>query len=168
MATTSTTGKEPVIVQREAFHLVGVRIRTTPMAEEIPALWQAFVPRMREIVSMAEPRVSYGLMENFDPVSVAFDYVAAMSVLSVDLVPDGLEALTVAAGLYARFDATLGTLGEVFGVIFRKWPLAGRYEQTRSPYFERYGPAFDQVDPGSPVEIYIPVRELAIGVGDGR
>jgi hypothetical protein len=37
---------QPKIVTKPAFTVVGLRIHTKPMTQEIPQLWDQFVPRM--------------------------------------------------------------------------------------------------------------------------
>jgi AraC family transcriptional regulator len=148
---------EPNLVDEPGFTVVGLAIRTRPFASEIPALWGQFAPRIDEVVAIAEPGVSYGVMENFDPLRSTLDYMAAVSVTSAERIPDGMVAKAIEAGTYAVFPATLRTLADVFGYIFDTWAPPASHERTRAPYFERYGESFDPGDPASTVEIYIPV-----------
>jgi AraC family transcriptional regulator len=152
---------EPNIVDKPGFTVVGLEIRTRPFAKEIPALWGQFAPRIDEVVAIAEPGVSYGVMENFDPLRSTLDYTAAVSVTSTERIPDGMVARALEAATYAVFPATLSTLGDVFGYIFDAWAPGASLEQLRAPYFERYDESFDPGNPASQVEIYIPVRPRA-------
>ena len=52
---------KPRIVERSAFHVVGMRERFTPGAVAgIPKLWERFVPRMEEVAGRL-PHASYGV-----------------------------------------------------------------------------------------------------------
>jgi len=148
---------EPRLVAKPAFAVVGLRIRTTPMAPEIPLLWQTFGPRIDELANLAEPRVSYGLMGHFDHQTQQFDYMAGVSLLPSAELPPGLVRWDLPGATYAVFDASLASLGEVFGHVFNHWLPSGAYQMAPTPYFERYGEAFDPADPKSLVEIFIPV-----------
>lgn len=149
---------EPSIVDLPAFTVVCTGISTSPLARDIPALWGAFGPRIDEVDAIAEPRVRYGLMENFDAVQSTLDYMAAVSVTHTDRMPSGMTAQSIAPGSYAVFATTLSTLGEVFGSIFNEWLPGAAFEQLRGPYFERYDEAFDLGNRDSKVEIYMPIR----------
>lgn len=149
---------EPTIVQKPGFTVVGIHVTTSPLASDIPALWGTFGPRIDEVVSIAEPNVSYGLMENFDTQKNTLDYMAAVSVTSTDSVPIGMIARSLEAATYAVFQAKLCTLGEVFGQIFNEWLPSASFEQVRAPYFERYDESFDPSNAESTVEIYMPVK----------
>ena len=146
-------------VSRPAFSLVGIRIRVKAMSPEIPALWGRFVTRIDEIKHIAEPHVSYGVMDNFDPASGDLDYTAAVSVSATDALPKGMAALVVPAATYAVFDATIPTVGETFSRIYEEWLPKSGCIQGSGPSFERYPESFDPGDRASKFSIYIPVEE---------
>jgi AraC family transcriptional regulator len=149
---------EPNVVDMPGFTVVGLAITTRPLASEIPALWGQFAPRMDEVLAIAEPGVSYGVMDNFDPGRSTMDYMAAVSVISAGRIPGGMVARSIGPGTYAVFPATLGTLSDVFGYIFGAWAQHASLERARAPYFERYDESFDPGNAASKVEIYIPVQ----------
>ncbi|MDP4301517.1 GyrI-like domain-containing protein [Leptothrix discophora] len=149
---------EPAIIQKPAFTVVGMAISTRALSGEIPALWGSFGPRIDEVADMAEPQVSYGIMENFDASQGTLDYMAAVSVTSTENAPLGMVTRTIAAQTYAVFQARLHGLGEAFGDIFNQWLPNAPYEQLAAPYFERYDESFDPGNAESVVEIYIPVK----------
>ncbi len=149
---------EPLIVDMPGFAVVGLAISTRPLASEIPALWGQFAPRIDEVVAIAEPGVSYGVMENFDALRSSLDYLAAVSVTSTEQIPSGMVAKVIGPSTYAVFPATLATLGDAFGHIFQAWAPQASYVQVRAPYFERYDASFDPGDLASRVDIYLPVR----------
>jgi len=151
---------EARIAVKEAFVVVGLRIQTRPMAPEIPQLWHAFVPRIDEIQSVAEPMVSYGVMDNFDPQQQRLDYMAGLSVTNLSEVPRGMVSWQIPGNTYAVFEAPISKISEAFGYIFGVWLPRGEYQQASGPHFERYGENFNPADPESSLEIYIPIEKL--------
>lgn len=151
---------QPQIINKPAFTVVGMQIRTTPMNPEIPHLWDHFGPRIDEVANIAEAYVSYGLMGNYAENMASFDYMAGVSVTSVGALPAGMTTWDVPAYTYAVFDATIPTMGEVFDYIYNSWLAASGYHQTVSLTFERYGEDFNPHDPNSAVNIYIPVEKV--------
>ncbi len=149
------------VIERPALTVMGLAIQTRPRSAEIPALWPKFVARIPEIPDLSEPRVSYGVMQFHPGAAAPLFYMAAVPVSADDRVPSGMETLVLAAGTYAVFRYPLSGLGEGFGEIFNRLLPSSDYQQTAGPYFERYDEAFDPADPGSKVEIYLPVRERA-------
>lgn len=149
---------EPQLVQRDGFHVVGMQITTHPMTPEIPALWKEFAPRMAEVADTAEPHVSYGVMQNFDPEKGTLDYMAGVSVTRLAHMPRGMVSMEVPPNTYAVFEATLATIEEVFSHIYQTWLPRSGYDHVKAPYFERYDERFDPADPTSLVEVFIPVR----------
>jgi AraC family transcriptional regulator len=144
------------IVQRPAFHVVGMSIRTKPQSPEIPALWPKFVARTQEIEGRTEPRVTYGVMRHEPPDTLL--YIAGAAVPAGTRAPVGMEIHEVAAGSYARFQYPLSRIGEGFGEIFSRLLPSSGYVQAPGFSLERYGESFDPQDRESMVEILIPVR----------
>ena len=156
------------VIERPAFTVVGMNIRTKNMSPEIPALWPKFVARIGEIENPAEPRVSYGVMRLPLPSGMqALDYMAAVSVKPGGRVPGGMEALTIPAGMYTACRYPLAELGKGFGEIFNRLLPQSDYAQVPGPWFERYDESFDPHDPRSLVEICLPLRSRASGKAGG-
>lgn len=150
---------QPQVVTKPAFTVVGLCIHTLAKAAEIPLLWDQFVPRMDEVQHLAEPHVSYGLMDHFNQEIGELDYMAGNAVEQVIDLPAGMARWDVPANTYAVFETTLATIGQTFDYIFGVWLLTSGYQQTAGPYFERYGENFS---PDNPVlSIYIPVEKKA-------
>lgn len=152
---------QPQLITKPAFTVVGMKVRATPMTPKIPQLWDQFAPRIDEVQDLAEPHVSYGLMDQFDPAVGTFNYMAGVSVVQAHDLPAGMAQWEVPANTYAVFEATLPTLGDVFGHIYNNWLPASGYQQAAAPYFERYGETFNPEDPTSTVSIYMPVLKQA-------
>jgi len=160
------------IEHRPAFHVTGLRARVSPMSGTIPALWQAFVPRLDEIRPVNEPGVSYGVMADFDPVAGQLDYMAAVSTPPEAAAPAGMLGWALPGGHFAVFSTCLADLGDAFGHIFGAWRAQVGEALLRAPYWERYGLDFSPDQPRSPVEIWMPVNEAfaqaAAQASDGR
>lgn len=149
------------IIDRPAITVVGLQIRTTPMSPDIPALWPRFVARIPEITPATEAKTTYGVMHNQS--DGGFDYLACVAVALSAAVPAGMTKLTLPAGRYAFFSFPFSKLGEGFGDIFERQLPASAYVQAAGPLFERYGPDFCPDEPGSPVEVFVPVAPKAKG-----
>ena len=152
---------QPQLVTKPAFTVVGMVLRATPMTPEIPKLWDRFGPRIDEIADLAEPQVSYGIVDHFDEATDQFDYMAGCSVTAAQTLPEGMVRWEVPASSYAVFSTSLATLGQVMGHIYSVWLPGSGYQHGAGAYFERYGEEFDSSDPATPFEIYIPVEKLA-------
>lgn len=145
---------QPQFITKPAFTVVGSLLHTQPMTPEIPQLWDKFVPRIDEIQHIAEPHVSYGLMESFDQMT-RLDYMAGVSVETAGKLPEGMSQWNVPANTYAVFETTLPTIGDTFGYIYNTWFPTSGYRPAAGAYFERYGETFSPSNPS--LSIYIPV-----------
>ncbi len=74
------------------------------MTPEIPQLWDQLVPRRGAIQQLAEPGVSYGLMDHFDQKIGGLDYRAGNAVAKVVDLPAGRTQGNVPANPYAVFE----------------------------------------------------------------
>jgi len=138
-----------------AMTIVGLNIRTKPMAPEIPALWPKFVARIPEIDNPAEPGVAYGVMR---PLPDALLYMAGVSVSKPGRIPVDMESVAITAGTYAVFSYPISQLGKGFGEIYQKLLPASGLRLLAGPSLERYGEDFSPHDPNAPVSILIPVN----------
>jgi len=150
---------QPQFVTKPAFTVVGLLIHTQPKAQEIPALWDLFVPRMDEVPYGAEPYVSYGLIDHFKPELGQLDYMAGNAVAQVVDLPADMTRWDVPANTYAVFETTLATISDTFDYIYGAWLPTSGYQQVTGPYFERYGETFSPDNPT--LAIYIPVAKKA-------
>jgi AraC family transcriptional regulator len=153
---------KPRIVERGAFHVVGIRERFTPGAVAgIPLLWERFVPRMEEVAGRAE-REGYGVCEcapdAADP--RAFNYTACVGVAALPAAPpEGMVAFTVPGGTFAVFEhrGPIAEFGRTVEKLWREWLPASGLKPTGAPDFESYDERFHPTDASSVVEIFVPV-----------
>ena len=108
---------------------------------------------------LAEPDVSYGLMDHFNEELGRLDYMAGAAVVQAVDLPAGMTRWNVPENTYAVFETTLPNIGETFDTIYNSWLPTSGYQHVAAPYFERYGETFDPDDPTSKLSIYIPVEK---------
>jgi AraC family transcriptional regulator len=149
---------EPRIAKVEAFTVVGMRVHGKNENDEIPQMWQAFGARAKEIKHLVNPHVCYGICANMDESTGAFDYVVGIEVDNIADLPEGMVSWNVPEGTYAVFTCTLPTVGETFRHAYHTWLPQSGYQLTGGPDFELYDEHFDPQDPGSKMDVYIPIK----------
>lgn len=144
------------IVERPAFKVVGLKEHHQPGSDDIPKLWDQFVPRMDEVKHLAEPRIYYGIMGNYNHETGFFDYMAARPVTSTEDIPQDMESWSIPAGKYAVFTTCLKTLHEDNRTIYNTWLPASGHGHADAPDFELYDERF-QDGKEDPFEIYVAI-----------
>ena len=122
------------------------------------------MPRRREItnavgtdlysIEVYPPR----FFDAFDP-EAKFEKWAAVEVTGFDNIPDGLETLTIRAGLYAVF-LHRGPASEAiitYTYIFQTWLPASEFKLDQRPHFAVMGEKYKNEEPDSEEEIWIPI-----------
>jgi AraC family transcriptional regulator len=150
---------QPQIVDKPAFTLVGMKLRTKPGSEAISQLWQAFGQRMGQVPNAVNPSVCFGATDHFDLESGLFDYLAAVEVTGEGETPEAMDTWQVPAQTYVVFRTTLPKIGTTFDHIYDDWLPQSDYERAAGPEFEYYDETFNPNDPTSEFDIYIPVTE---------
>jgi AraC family transcriptional regulator len=148
---------EPKMVDKPAFTVVGMKIRTRNEHGEVPRLWYEFVPRFAEVKGVTNRNEAYGVLDNFDPETRELDYLAGLEVGSAGEIPEGMTSLKIPAQTYAVFTTTLPDLMDTLRKIHREWLPKSGFEHTEGPDLEVYGREFDPQDETSKIYIYIPV-----------
>ena len=148
---------EATIVNKSAFAAVGTLYHGKNDNQEIPQLWGEFGPRVGEVKGVINPDVCYGICDNFDESSGAFDYVAVLEVSDDATAPEGMVRWDIPAQTYAVFECTLPTIGETFDHIHKTWFPQSGYQRAPGPEFELYDKDFDPNNPSSKMQIFIPV-----------
>jgi AraC family transcriptional regulator len=146
---------EPIIQYKPGFTAIGLRYRGKPQGSELPQLWDVFVPRIAEVPNQAHPSESYGVIDNFDPATGAFDYTACTAVTRTDQVPAGMVSTVVPPNRYAIFTCNLQTIQQAFAEAEAWFKTAG-YQRKMAPEFELYDAAFNGGE--SPVYLHIPIE----------
>jgi predicted transcriptional regulator YdeE len=148
---------EPRIIERAAFTVIGLQLRSKNAENEIPRLWATLDARCGEIKNRVPDRVAYGISANVDAESGEFDYIAGFEISSTEDVPEGMVAFEVPGGRYAVCATTLAKIGETFQSAYHSWlPQLGE-EPSGGLEFERYDERFDPQDPNSEFDLYLPL-----------
>lgn len=153
---------KPDIVERPAFHVVGMAGRFTPATiPEIPALWGRFAPVMG-IVPGKKGRACYGTCrpdEKGERGTPALEYTACVEVESLKNIPNGMVGFTVPAGRYARFthQGHIKKIGETFDAIHHEWFPKSGLTRADGYDFEYYDDRWDPATGMGDVDIYVPI-----------
>ncbi len=144
--------------------LLGVHQTMSLSDNRTVALWQSFMPRLKELTnrtgadlySLQQYPVDY--FRSFDPAR-SFEKWAAAAVSSIDQVPEAMHPL-VLNGPYAVFDfrGTPAEFGNAIRYILSVWLPPSPYQLDDRPHFERLGERYKHNDPLSEEEIWIPIR----------
>ena len=143
--------------------LVGTRLKMSLAANRTQALWQAFMPRLREITNrVGNDKISMQIYDaplRSGDFTQKFEKWAAVEVANFDAVPDGLETFTLRGGTYAVFDYK-GSSSDprIFIYIFTEWLPNSIYTLDDRPHFEILGENYRNNDAESEEEIWIPVK----------
>lgn len=158
---------EPRIVEVAERKLVGMKTETRLIDNQIPRLWQTFMPQRSTIknslltgffaVHERDLAVNF---ENFTP-STLYTSWAAIEVSAQEQIPEGMEARTLSAGLYAIFihKGPTQNFKPTMDFIYGQWLPASPYELDERDQFEIM--AEDYLGPNHPEaeeEVWVPVR----------
>jgi AraC family transcriptional regulator len=146
--------------------LIGKNIRMTLAENKTVELWKIFMPRRKEIknnltADLISMQVYDSLFEMKDfNQHTTIDKWAAVEVSDFNFIPEGMNAFTIPAGLYAVFlhrgPASAGV--KTFQYIFTTWLPDSGYELDSRPHFEILGDKYNNEDPESEEEVLIPIR----------
>lgn len=156
---------KPRLVEKPAFHVVGLSGRFTPeTTKDIPRLWGRFAPVMATVPGRTRMDTSYGMClddEKGERGAPALEYTACVEVKSLAAVPKGMVGFTVPAGTYAVFTHTgpISEIGKTWDAIHHEWLRAAGLEKGAGPDYEAYDPRWDARTGTGPVDIYVPVRK---------
>ncbi len=146
---------EPKIVTKPAFTVVGLMYFGKNENNEIPQVWEKYLPRTEEIEGKLG--YAYGLCGDVME-DGRFHYMAGHEVEDVGAIPDGMEKWDVAEQQYAVFPCTLQTIQETYEYIFKTWLIQSEYERGDGPDFEYYSEEFDPATGKENLYIYLPVK----------
>ncbi|MFZ4428340.1 MAG: GyrI-like domain-containing protein [Saprospiraceae bacterium] len=144
--------------------LVGKRLIMRLDDDRVRELWKSFMPRRKEIknnlttdlISVAVYPPKY--FSDFKATN-EFERWAAAEVLDFDNVPNGMETFVVPSGLYAVFEYKgLNSDTSVFQYILGTWLPGSDYLLDDRPHFEVLGEKYQNNDPASEEQIWIPIR----------
>jgi predicted transcriptional regulator YdeE len=150
---------EPKIITRETFTVLGVQNRIDPMNTDYATIWEKqFMPHHDTIRALAVDPGYFGVyFGTEEPGEV--DFIAGMSVGTVDTVPEGLVMRDVTATRYVVVECSMDTIGPTWGFIYGEWlAKSDTYaEDTEKACFEYFPPGIDKGE--GKVSIHVPVIE---------
>ncbi|HUQ96589.1 MAG TPA: GyrI-like domain-containing protein [Chitinophagaceae bacterium] len=157
---------QPRIEKAAQLKLVGMHRKMTFANNQTSSLWQHFMPRRTEIKNrLTQDLISLQVyppafnFTNWD-MHTEFEKWAAVEVIAIENVPNGMESFIMESGLYAVFDYKgLNTDTRIFQYIFGTWlPGNNKYTLDNRPHFERLGEKYKNNDAASEEEICIPIK----------
>ena len=144
--------------------LVGKRLQMSFSNDRTPELWRSFMLQKKEIQNTVGSDLfslqhyeNINPFEDFNPETI-FEKWATIEVTDFNNIPEGMEVFTLTGGLYAVFDYK-GNSPEIFQYIFQTWLPDSGYELEKRPHFEVLGEKYNNNDPNSEEEIWIPLQK---------
>jgi AraC family transcriptional regulator len=144
--------------------LVGKRLKMSFANYRIRALWKSFGTERKEITNnLTNDLISVAVYEpvfftEFEPTK-EFERWATVEVSDFDNVPAEMQTFVLPGGLYAVFDYKgLNTDNTIFKFILETWLPRSEYLLDNRPHFEVLGDKYNNNDPDSEEEIWIPVK----------
>ena len=146
--------------------LLGISLTMSVLNNKTGQLWGEFGPRIQEIknrtsqdkISMQVYPSSY--FEGFNP-KLEFDKWATVEVEDFNQIPKGIKVFELEGGLYAVFDYKgLSSDNSIFQYIYTEWLPKSNYILDDRPHFEVLGPNYNNNDPESEEDIWIPIKEV--------
>jgi AraC family transcriptional regulator len=157
---------EPRITDFSETKIVGKKMRMTYSVNRTEELWKSFMPVRNHIKNRKTNDLFsiqiYGRHFDFINFNIQseFEKWAGAEVNDFVSIPDGMQPLTLNAGLYAVFvhkgPASDGE--KTFRYIFSVWLPRSDYLIDDRPHFEIIGDKYKHEDPDSEEEIWIPVK----------
>ncbi|TSD67035.1 GyrI-like domain-containing protein [Inquilinus sp. KBS0705] len=128
-------------------------------------LWRSFMPRRKEIAdtvgtNLYSIEVYPPLFFNaFNP-KATFEKWAAVEVTALDNIPEGMDSITLPAGMYAVFihKGRASDGPATYSYIFNNWLPHSNYVLDDRPHFAVMGDKYKNDDPLSEEELWIPVE----------
>ncbi len=155
---------KPIIEQIPEKKLVGKRLTMSLANNKTGQLWSSFM-LVRKTIENTANHFLYSLQVydpshfiNFNPAK-EFEKWAAIEVTQFNIIPEGMETLTLPSGLYAIFHYKgLSSDPSIFQYIFGTWLPLSEYVLDDRPHFELLGEKYKNNDTASEEDIYVPVK----------
>jgi len=157
---------QPTIVHLKEKILIGCFSKMNFIENKTGALWQSFMPRLKEIKNKLSADLFSVQLYNddynfnqFNP-SDSFTKWALAEVSAFDDVPVNMETLIIPQGLYAVFlHKGSNADNSTFQYIFQTWlPNSTQYLLDNRPHFEILGEKYKNNDFSSEEQIWIPIK----------
>ena len=146
--------------------MVGKSLEMSFAQNKTVDLWRSFMPHRQAITNEASKNF-YSIQlyppsffTNFNPTTL-FTKWACVEVNNFDIVPAGMQTLQLDGGLYTIFNykGNSSNVPAAFTYIFQQWLPASKYVLDHRPHFEILGPDYQNNDPDSQEQIFIPIQD---------
>jgi len=155
----------PRIEILEEKKLIGNRLKMSLTNNKTGKLWGDFVPKIKDIKNrLTADKISLQVYdssyhENFNP-NNEFEKWATVEVNDFNNIPRDMEIFVLSGGLYAVFDYKGSNIDKsLFKYIFMTWLPNSEYKLDDRPHFEVLGKRYQNNDPNSEEEIWIPIKK---------
>lgn len=156
---------QPKIEKLNQSTFIGKRTKMSLTNNTTRKLWQSFMPE-RKIIPNTIGSEYYSIevyspdyFKNFSP-DKPFEKWAAVETTNADIIPEGMETITLPEGLYVVFihkgPASDGP--KTYQYIFQTWLPNSKYALDNRPHFAKMGEKYKSEDPDSEEEIWIPIK----------
>lgn len=158
----------PTIARSPERHWVGLPTRfygadseRNNIAERLPPLWMAFLPRRDEIENTV-PCTCYGVVRQAEPDHDLLEYAAVMEVTSApdpERLPPGMVHVVVPAATYAVFTHRGDpiTLDTTVNYVYSSWLTQSGRRHTYGADLEIYGAEYEHGSSSSVMQYAIPI-----------
>lgn len=163
----SNVTMKPKIIELKVKKLIGLSVKTSLENNNIPQLWNDFMPRIKEITDTkntgcyeVHPFDSEFKIEDFTP-NMEFEKCAAVEVTNFDSIPKGLKSIIIEGGKYAVFEhkGNMNSIQMSFDYAYGTWLPNSKYEIDKRADFECYGEKYlGPEHPESITELWIPIK----------
>jgi len=149
--------------------LIGKCVRMSFANNKTAVLWRSFMARRKEIENSIGIQLfsleiydSISFFADFNPFT-EFDKCAAVEVANWGNISADMEALLLPGGLYAVFihQGLAGEGQKTYEYIFRDWLPPSDFVLDDRPHFALMGEKYNNNDPNSEEEIWIPIQKKA-------
>lgn len=149
---------EPKFVQKNSFQMVGINgTYTRSSAQDIPTLWQQFIPKIPVITHRINLNSTYGICRPLN--HNEFEYIAAVEVQHLNHIPQGMVGHASPSQNYAVFThkGHIRDFAKTVSYIWATWLPNSGLETTGTADIEHYDERFDPIHLTGEVDIYIPI-----------
>ncbi len=157
---------DPRIIEKEAFQVAGLAIRTSEEENRLNGTIASFWDRVRrdeafwgQLQKIAIGSATLGLSTNFD--GRDFSYWIAREIAEGSVIPAGMQSVTIPAQRYAVFTAAgkfPRSVWETVDFIYNDWLKRPGHRRAGGPDFEWYDSRYNPATGLGEVDLYIPIE----------
>jgi AraC family transcriptional regulator len=163
----SNVSLQPTLYQQRKLRLVGMTTQffgadsdKSNFVRKLPALWDAFIPRIREL-NRVDDGVAYGVIRPTLEGTDELEYLAAVEVNAAALVPPAMSLLELPSAHYAKFAhrGPVSALDRTLNYVYSSWLLTSAMQHTYGYDLEIYDARYVPNAEESLIHYAIPVME---------